>query len=414
MRGGQQLDHARTIRATVLARLAVDEFLSKGIFFCGAGVEQELGGSLPQKLLMFGFAFFVLIVVSAYVANLAAFLTRNVHNHVGTIDDVVRSGLKICAHPALEDDLVRAHPDANFIFNKEGNEIFGSLEDYDLGRCDVMAVGRMDSLGDLKLMNMFCERNLVFTESLITENPVGFPIRSELASGLSYWMYQGEKHHGINVQSSLEAYGKREPNCDVILSEQNDESQFTRISAENLLFPLLFFLGFAILAVILQLYHQRLMRKNKEKPMQNRNTSFGRSSSLFASSRNVLDTRRQKEEKIRQEEEESHGVPQKNGGRSLGSIFCDEEEEIHDVEAGNNFVASIATGTAFSDRVHLDDSRDRTEKTKVSFSVDTDNNGRSNGGDNVTLSQLDPGVLVDEFIACYQIIKRRKGLTRTK
>jgi len=150
--------------------------------------------------------------------------------------------------------------------------------------------------------------------------------------------------------------------------------------------------------------------------VQNRKTSFGRSSSLdlFASSRNVLDTRGQKEEKIKQEEEESHNVPQNNGGRSLGSIFYDEEEEIHDAEAGNNFVASIATGTAFSDRVHLDDSRDRTEKTKVSFSVDTDNNGRSNGGDNVTLSQLDPGVLVDEFIACYQIIKRRKGLTRTK
>jgi len=179
-RRGGQLDHARTIRATVLARLAIDEFLSKGIFFCSAGVEQDLGASLPQKLLMFGFAFFVLIVVSAYVANLAAFLTRNVHNDVGTIEEVVRSGKNICAHPALEDDLVLAHPDANFIFNKEGKELFGLVEDYDLGRCGVMAVGKMDSLGDLKLMELFCERNLVFTESLIIENPVGFPIRSEL------------------------------------------------------------------------------------------------------------------------------------------------------------------------------------------------------------------------------------------
>ena len=103
------------------------------------------------------------------------------------------------------------------------------------------------------------------------------------------------------------------------------------------------------------------MGKNKEKSVQNRKTSLGRSSSLdiFASSRNVLDTRGQKEEKIRQEEEESHDVPQINGGRSLGSILYDEEEEVHDAE----------------------------------------------------LSQLDPGVL-DEFIACYQIIKRRKGLTR--
>jgi hypothetical protein len=111
------------------------------------------------------FILFVLII-----SYLAAFLTRNVHNDVGTIEEVVRSGKNICAHPALEDDLVLAHPDANFIFNKEGKEFFGLVEDYDLGRCGVMAVGKMDSLGDLKLMELFCERNLVFTESLIIEN----------------------------------------------------------------------------------------------------------------------------------------------------------------------------------------------------------------------------------------------------
>jgi len=214
------------------------------------------------------------------------------------------------------------------------------------------------------------------------------------ASGLSYWIYQGEKHHGINVQSLLEAYeaeNKRKPSCTVVLSEQNDEpSEFTRISAENLIFPLLFFLGFAILAVILQLYHQWLMEKNKKKPTQDRKTSFGRSSSLdlFVSSKKALD-------EIRQEEEET---------RLLRS------------EAGNNFVASIATGAIFSDSVHLDESRDRTKKKKVTFSIDTDNDARSVGRDNVTLSQLDSGVLdkLDEFIACYQTIKRGKEPMGTK
>jgi len=177
----------------------------------------------------------------------------------------------------------------------------------------------------------------------------------------------------------------------VILSEQNDEpSEFTRISAGNLILPLLFFLGFAVLAVILQLYHQWLMRKNKERSVQDRTTSFGRSSSLdlFVSSKRALDETRQEEEETR----------------------------LLSFEAGNNFVASIATGTVFSDTVHLDDSRDRTEKEKVAFSVDTDNNARSNGRDNLTLSQLDSGVLdkLDEFIACYQTIKRGKEPTGTK
>jgi len=368
---------------------------------------------------MFGFAFFILIVVSAYVANLAAFLTRRSTNHVGSIEDAVGSGMKICAHPALEDDLVLAHPDARFIFNQEGKELYGLVDDYDVGKCDVMAVGKMDSLGDLKLMDLFCQRGLVYTESLIIENPVGFPIRSGLASGFSYWMYQGEKYHGINVQSSWDAYdaeNKRKPSCNVILSEQDGaSSEFTRITAQNLIFPIMFFLGFAILAVILQLYHQRAMRKNKG----NLRSLVGRSSTLnlYASSKNVGRSM----DKIKQEEEEeSRGVPQNNVGRSLDNIY-DEEEESRDAGAKNNLVSSIATGTILSDTVHLDgfqyNGRDHTANKKVSFSFDAsfeDNGALSNGGDNATLSQLDTGVLdkLDEFIACYQTLKRRKGGTK--
>lgn len=119
---------------------------------------------------MFGFGFFILIIVSAYVANLAAFLTRSVSSHVGTIEEVVATGMPICAHPALQADLELAHPKAKFVFNEDGKELYGLVEDYDAGLCKVMAVGKMDSLGDLKLMDLFCERDLVYTESLIIEN----------------------------------------------------------------------------------------------------------------------------------------------------------------------------------------------------------------------------------------------------
>ena len=104
--------------------------------------------------------------VSSYVANLAAFLTRSVPNYVGTIESVVAKGMKICAHPALEADLVLAHPNANFVFNQEGKELYGLVDDYDAGKCgDVMAVGKMDSLGDLHLMDLFCNLGLVSTHT---------------------------------------------------------------------------------------------------------------------------------------------------------------------------------------------------------------------------------------------------------
>lgn len=44
------------------------------------------------------------------------------------------------------------------------------LEDYDEGKCQVMAVGRLDTINDLTLMSKFCERGLVYTDSLVLEN----------------------------------------------------------------------------------------------------------------------------------------------------------------------------------------------------------------------------------------------------
>jgi len=54
-------------RKFVYFRLILDAFLEKGMFFFSAGIEQDMGASLPHKVLMFGFGFFILIAVSAYV-----------------------------------------------------------------------------------------------------------------------------------------------------------------------------------------------------------------------------------------------------------------------------------------------------------------------------------------------------------
>ena len=104
-------------------------------------------------------------------SNPAAFLTRSYSsNFLGKIEDVISEKKKICAHPALEDELSLAHPEARFVFNREGKELYGLVEDYQAGKCDFLAVGKMDSLGDLKLMDLFCKENLVYTESLVIEN----------------------------------------------------------------------------------------------------------------------------------------------------------------------------------------------------------------------------------------------------
>lgn len=68
--------------------------------------------------------------MSAYVANLAAFLTRPVVSYVGTMQGVVDAGLAICAHPALKTELELKWPNARFVFSNSGKEFYGGEGDW--------------------------------------------------------------------------------------------------------------------------------------------------------------------------------------------------------------------------------------------------------------------------------------------
>ncbi|KAL7466233.1 hypothetical protein ACHAXS_006521 [Conticribra weissflogii] len=252
----------------IYARLSLDSFLEKGLFFFSGGVEQDGGSSLPYKLLMFGFGFFILISVSAYVANLAAFLTRSVPDYVATMEGAVKNNLKICGHPALAGELTSKWPDARFVFSESEGEFYGVLEDYQAGKCDVLAVGREDTMIDLELLNLFCDEGLVYTDSLVMENPIAFPVRPDLASGLSYWILQGDKYHGVSLKNSVDRYtaeNKFQPKCNVELSAQvSERNDYAQIMPSNMFFPIIFWLGFAIAAAILQIVHLWQVKKGRK------------------------------------------------------------------------------------------------------------------------------------------------------
>jgi len=271
-----QDNHQRRIssrKRKVYARLALDSFLEKGSYFFSAGVDNDSEASLPNKFLMFGFGFFILITVSTYVANLAAFLTRNITT-TKTMEGVIAAGKNICAHPALKTELQSAWPKAKFYFTETGNEFHGIVEDYDLGRCEVLAIGWEDTSLDSSLMKKFCERDLLFTNSLLTEIPLAFPIRTELASGFSYWMLQGEKFHDLTITKKKDEYSKEHGNpCNVelsvnrhspsnALSRRAPSENYAKITVKMMVFPIIFFLSCTLLAVVLQLFHQRYGRRS--------------------------------------------------------------------------------------------------------------------------------------------------------
>jgi hypothetical protein len=57
-----------------------------------------------------------------------------------------------------------------------------------------MAIGREDTVFDEALMERFCERDLVYTDSLVLETPIAFPIKSELGEHQSLAHFPDSNH----------------------------------------------------------------------------------------------------------------------------------------------------------------------------------------------------------------------------
>lgn len=271
-------DEPKRLNYAIWGRLGLDSCLRTGTYFTSAGIEQDDGASLPTKLLLFGFGLFTLVVISAYVANLAAFLTQNNYKYVGTIDDATKQGWKVCALPATKEELEVAWPDTKFVFSGAGaGSYHGLIEEWDANKCKAIVYG----FANLELKNKLCERDLVITKSVVLENPVAWPIRPDYAAGLSYWMYEADKKHGLKVESLKEEYDAKteQPSCNVQFSpEQSDSDEYTKISFYNLFLPFVFFGSFAMLAFGLQLHATRL-KKNRRRGMLD-GTFIGRNSTL--------------------------------------------------------------------------------------------------------------------------------------
>mmetsp|Transcript_9466 Transcript_9466/g.14629 ORF Transcript_9466/g.14629 Transcript_9466/m.14629 type:complete len:462 (+) Transcript_9466:848-2233(+) len=248
-------------------RMAIDQCLRKGIFFCSGGVEQDKKSSLPTKMLLFGFGFFILIAVSAYVANLAAFLTMSRQAEtINTIDGAIRAGYRICAHPALQEEISSAFPKGDFYFHQDDNEFKGVLDDYNAGKCKALAIGFEDTSMDPNFLERMCENKIVFTDSVIVEIPVALPLREGIANGFNYWQFEAQKK-GADLQASKEKF-QSSVSCDVFLfKEEVEGNEMDAITVNNFFLPIVFFGTFAVVSVALQIRHIRTVKKGRKSLM---------------------------------------------------------------------------------------------------------------------------------------------------
>lgn len=127
------------------------------------------------------------------------------------------------------------------------------LEDYDAGKCAVLAIGKEDTLFDSTLMEKFCQRELVFTDSLILETPIAFPIKPEIMSGMSYWILEAEKYHSVSIENSKVKYSPH-LSCNVELAQEEDLGDYAQISVLNMILPISKYLMHFVFTLVIAIY----------------------------------------------------------------------------------------------------------------------------------------------------------------
>ena len=87
-------------RVLIFLRLLLDSFLEDATMAFGGAVTFELRSNLSTKILNFGFGFFILVIVAAYTANLAAFLTlASTGDYIKSMSDAIARKVPMCVHP---------------------------------------------------------------------------------------------------------------------------------------------------------------------------------------------------------------------------------------------------------------------------------------------------------------------------
>ena len=188
----------------------------------------------------------------------------------------------------------------------------------------------------------------------------------------------------------------------------------------------MFFVGCAVVAIILQLYHERMMKTH----WRGSGSLVGRSSTLnlyagMQSQHNPLHSRDKKYDD-KEDEEEGFPDPTPQQLQSMKSVLSRAERRLEDCQSPEEALeiqpprrptgSSLATGVVTSSAVELDrfgeknGDADRIVKEKDSLGDPQFN------ADDMALSRLDSGVMdkLDELLHTYQSMKRRKKLMSTK
>jgi len=200
-------------RIKIYAKLSLDTTIECFTDFCGQAIDMESESmGFERKILNAGFSFVVLIFISAYVANLAAYLTnQKLEEYVKTVSEAVKHNRTICAPDVVQSKLEGKYPDAKraglFVFLADYDEAFQKFND---DTCQLIAMdenffsqhsARFHKDHELNVRN----QNLKVTLQPILSVPMAFPARRNIATALSYCMVIALERN-IDIKNYIQKY----------------------------------------------------------------------------------------------------------------------------------------------------------------------------------------------------------------
>ena len=149
-----------------------------------------------ETTLWLGWSIFLLLVLTAYTANLAAFLIEapRPSSYITSLEYADVSNMKICLYDSLIGELRTAFPEIKtstlFAIPSHILGTDGALERYYVANgCEGMIHSINEVRRDFDMASMMCALNL-FAVRHIMDIPMAFPVTKEPAGPMSYWVEQ--------------------------------------------------------------------------------------------------------------------------------------------------------------------------------------------------------------------------------